>query len=58
MSYKDEWNERHYNRMEELREQGIPERVAFDLAAKHADGLWEDLADAADYLRKRQKEGE
>ena len=54
--YKDQWNERYYERFEKLNERGITGRDAEDLAAKHADGLSEDLMDQADNLRKAKRE--
>ena len=54
--FKDEWNERFYQRYEEAREAGASEFEANEAAAEHADGLVNDYLSAADDLRKRNKE--
>jgi hypothetical protein len=54
-SYKDQWNERYIERLDECLEAGLSQREAEYQAERHADGLIEDMYDHADMLRKQAK---
>ena len=54
---KEMWFAQMERRMAELIDEGMPETAAYDAASEQAyDLLREDLADKADYLRKKAKE--
>jgi hypothetical protein len=54
--YKDQWNERYYDRFEAALEGGATKEQAEGEAEVYANELAEHLLDAADNLRKERKE--